>query len=100
MVDEMPAGRIRLPVPVGEISGFGVRSTRMMVPVEWRRVDTVGFERCELTDGLDGYRLGGTLGLMEGGESFDASYEVACDSAWMTRSVVVELRGPEGEKGL
>jgi hypothetical protein len=72
----------------------------MMVPVAWRRVDAVGFERCELTNGLDGYRLRGSLGLMEGGESFDASYEVACDSAWVTRSVVVELRGPKAEKGL
>jgi uncharacterized protein len=71
-----------------------------MIPVAWRRVDAVGFERGELADGLDGYRLRGTIGLTEGGDSFDASYEVACDSAWVTRSVVVELRGPKGEKRL
>ena len=71
-----------------------------MIPVAWRRVDAVGFERGELANGHDGFRLRGTLGLMEGGDSFDASYEVACDSAWVTRSVVVELRGPKGEKCL
>ena len=72
----------------------------MMIPVAWRRVDAVGFERGELANGLDGFRLRGTFGLMEGGDSFDASYEVACDSAWVTQSVTVELRGPKGEKCL
>jgi hypothetical protein len=72
----------------------------MMTTVAWRRVDAVGFERCGLTREGDGYTLGGTIGLLEGGESFDSTYLVTCDAAWVTRSVTVDLRGPDGERSL
>jgi len=57
-----------------------------MTSVAWRRVDAVGFERCGLSREGDGYALGGTIGLLEGSESFDATYAVNCDAAWVTRS--------------
>jgi len=72
----------------------------MMAIIAWRRVDAVGFERCGLSRERDRYKLGGTIGLLEGGESFDASYDVTCDAAWVTRSVTVDLRGPDGERSL
>ena len=96
----MPHTRIRLARLALEFSTVPGTFHLLMIPVAWRRVDAVGFERGELANGLDGFRLRGTLGLMEGGDSFDASYEVACDSAWVTQSVTVELRGPKGEKCL
>ena len=71
-----------------------------MISVAWRRVDAIGFERCGLSREADGYLLGGTIGLLEGGQAFDATYAVRCDAAWATRSVTVDLRGPDGERSL
>jgi len=71
-----------------------------MISVAWRRVDAIGFERCGLSREADGYALGGTIGLLEGGRSFDATYTVTCDAAWVTRSVTVDLGGPDGERSL
>jgi len=94
----MPSKRIRL--SPGEF--YAIRSTflLLMTSVAWRRVDAVGFERCGLSREGDGYALGGTIGLLEGSESFEATYAVNCDAAWVTRSATVDLRGPDGERSL
>jgi hypothetical protein len=67
----------------------------------WRRVDTVGLERFELTRDASTWRLRGTILLMDQGVvPFEARYEVTTDHGWVTRAVAVDLRGPQGDRSL
>ena len=66
----------------------------------WKRVDTTGIERFQMERQASGSTLRGTIVLVQDGIPFEARYEVRCDQAWVTRAVVVDLRGPEGDRSL
>jgi hypothetical protein len=66
----------------------------------WKRVDTVGLERFELLRNAEGGTLRGTIVLVHEGAAFEARYEVTGAPAWVTRTVAVDLRGPNGDRSL
>jgi hypothetical protein len=66
----------------------------------WRRVDATGLERCELRGADAGWTLSGTILLVEKDVPFEARYEVTCDPEWVTQTVAVDVRGPQGARSL
>lgn len=66
--------------------------------IAWRRLDASGREEFELAPDPQGWRLRGTILLSDAGQPFEARYELICDSAWRTRAVAIDQRGPDGER--
>ena len=63
-------------------------------------MDAVGIERFQMERDASGSTLRGTIVLVHDGAAFEARYEVRCDQAWVSRAVVVDLRGPKGDRSL
>jgi len=61
----------------------------------WRRLDAAGSEDARIERAGCGWRLTGELELEEAGASARLRYAIECDSAWLTRTGLVEgeLRG-------
>jgi uncharacterized protein len=68
--------------------------------VVWTRIDATGLERFEMRPDPTGWTLRGTILLVHERAPFEARYEVTCDQAWVTRAVVIDLRGPDGDRSL
>ena len=66
--------------------------------IAWKRLDASGLEQFEMVADTRGWTLRGTILLSDGGRPFEARYELVCDSAWRTRTVAIDLRGPDGER--
>jgi hypothetical protein len=71
-----------------------------LTAVAWKRIDAAGLERCELWRDPAGWTLRGTILVVHERDPFEVHYEVSCDQGWVTRSVAVDRRGPEGERSL
>jgi hypothetical protein len=71
-----------------------------LTALAWKRVDTVGLERFEVRRSAEVWTLRGSILLVHERAAFEARYELACDHAWVTRTVAVDLRGPEGDRSL
>jgi hypothetical protein len=74
--------------------------TKGTTAVVWRRLDAIGLERFEMLADTTGWTLRGTILLTYDSAPFEARYVVSCDPAWVTRSVAVDLRGPEGGRAI
>jgi hypothetical protein len=68
--------------------------------IAWQRVDAVGLERFGLVRDTAAWTLRGTLLIVDQGVPYEAGYEVTCDDKWVTRAVLVDVRGPEGNRSL
>jgi hypothetical protein len=66
----------------------------------WRRLDTPGFDRCELTATPDGHRLAGTALVVFDDVPYEIRYTVITDRRWRTRTVGAHVQGPEGDRRL
>jgi hypothetical protein len=73
---------------------------RQEATMAWKRVDAVGLERFELHGDASGWRLRGTILLVDKDVPFEARYELTCDRGWATRTVAVDVRGPRGDRSL
>jgi hypothetical protein len=64
----------------------------------WRRVDTTGLELFRLERLPWGWKLGGTVILIQEGTGYDFVYEVRCDEWWRARQARVS--GHAGDEAL
>ena len=58
--------------------------------MRWRRLDVPGREEARATRIADGWHLSGDLDVREGGVAARIGYVIDCDSAWRTRTAVIE----------
>ena len=58
--------------------------------MRWRRVDVPGREEALVEQTVDGWRLTGQLDVAETGSAARLRYRIDCDSAWRTRSALIE----------
>jgi hypothetical protein len=61
-----------------------------VVSLLWRRVDRPGHEACRLLEERGGWRLAGTAVFDHRGVACRLDYDIRADSAWRTRSALVE----------
>jgi hypothetical protein len=74
--------------------------TELTATVVWQRLDVAGLEYCRLWTEPDGFRLEGTLIVVEEGEPQRVHYEVGCTPAWETRSATISLTTGEATRQL
>jgi hypothetical protein len=55
----------------------------------WRRIDSPGHDACALWADENGFRLIGGAAFNADGQPCQLSYEVLCDTAWLTKSASV-----------
>jgi hypothetical protein len=72
----------------------------VVTALAWKRMDAAGMERFRMERDGSGWTLRGTIELVHDGHPFEARYEVSCDPEWVTRAVMVDLRGPDGDRSL
>lgn len=71
-----------------------------MTTVLWSRLDGPGLERCSLEQTPDGFRLGGTALVTDGGDAYEIRYSVLTDGQWRARTVGAHVQGPSGDRRL
>jgi uncharacterized protein len=57
--------------------------------IAWRWLDGSGLEHCRLYEAHDGPRIEGTLVVVSNTTPWRIDYDVRCDVAWRTRSVLI-----------
>jgi hypothetical protein len=63
--------------------------------VTWQWLMRSGSERFEMTRGADGWTLRGTIDC-----GAQATYEISCDSGWLTRAAHVEIVDDAGRRAI
>lgn len=58
--------------------------------MRWRRLDVRGREEARVQLAATGWHLSGELHVHEAGVTAELRYEIHCDSAWRTRSALIE----------
>jgi hypothetical protein len=66
-------------------------TSRVVRPLLWKRLDEISLEYFELHQGPDGVRLKGTILTSADEQPLRVEYTVDCDSAWVSRSVRINL---------
>jgi len=64
----------------------------------WRRVDRVGMERAVLESTPDGFRLAGTVLLVDDTGPIEIRYSVLTDADWRTRTVGAHVQTNAGDR--
>jgi hypothetical protein len=71
-----------------------------MSSILWRRLDRVGMERAVLESAPDGFRLSGTVLLVESDGPIEVRYSVLTDTEGRTRTVGAHVQTPTGDRRL
>ena len=71
-----------------------------MSSILWRRLDRTGMERATLESTPDGFRLAGTVLLVEPDGPIEIRYSVLGDSEWRIRTVGAHVQTAKGDRRL
>lgn len=71
-----------------------------MPSILWRRLDRTGLERATLDATTAGFRLAGTVLLVEDGAPIEIRYSVLTDADWHTTTVGAHVQTPTGDRRL
>lgn len=71
-----------------------------MSSILWRRLDRTGMERATLESTPDGFRLAGTVLLVEADGPIEIRYSVLTDTEWRTRTVGAHVQTTTGDRRL